>query len=76
MLWLVLCWVILFLTGLTLCADLSLRSGRQGSAGVQPEHLAVLGLQKKHPGPDGGNYRPGFLFGMPCKPRAKAKNSS
>ena len=37
------------MTRFALCADLSLRAGRQGSAGVQPEHLAVLGLPSKHP---------------------------
>lgn len=39
----------LCVTVFKLCGELGARSGRQGAAGVQPEHLAVLGLQSKHP---------------------------
>ena len=34
----------LCVTRYKLCGELHVRLGRQGSAGVQPEHLAVLGL--------------------------------
>ena len=64
----------LLVTVWALCADLCGRSGRQGSAGVQPEHLAVLGLQKKHPART-ASLPSGFLGSMLCKPRSKAKNS-
>lgn len=39
----------LCVTVLEFCVELGARSGRQGAAGVQPEHLAVLGLREKHP---------------------------
>jgi hypothetical protein len=39
----------LCVTQFKVCVELGARSGRQGAAGVQPEHLAVLGLQSKHP---------------------------
>jgi hypothetical protein len=39
----------LCVTQFKVCGELGARSGRQGAAGVQPEHLAVLGLQSKHP---------------------------
>jgi hypothetical protein len=51
------------LTVLLLCADLSLRAGRQGSAGVQPEHLAVLGLHNSIRPGRGVSCDPGFLLG-------------
>ena len=39
----------LCVTVLQFCVELGARSGRQGAAGVQPEHLAVLGLRENHP---------------------------
>lgn len=57
-----------------LCVELGARSGRQGAAGVQPEHLAVLGLQTKHPTRTGVSAVRVFVW-MHCKPRSKAKNS-